>query len=74
MLSEFGTILCSDMKVHNFVLESLTTESSCPPSVIMLGSFYKRGYVEIKVCRGVGAGKFNNAGVVLEEAPGPYKR
>ena len=49
MLSEFGTILCSDVKVHNFVLESLTDTSSSQPSVIMLGSFYKRGHVEIKV-------------------------
>ena len=49
MVSEFGTILCSDMRVHNFVLSCLTDNSSNQPSVIMLGSFYKRGYVEIKV-------------------------
>ena len=50
MLSEFGTILCSDRRVHNFVLESLTNNSSSQPKVLeMLGSFYKRGWVEIKV-------------------------
>ena len=49
MLSDFGTILCSDMRVHNFVLESLADNSPSQPSVIMLGSFYKRGWVEIKV-------------------------
>ena len=50
MLSEFGTVLCSDMRVHNFVVESLT-ENSHQPAVMMLGSFYKRGWVEIKVER-----------------------
>ena len=67
MLSEFGTILCSDVKVHNFVLESLTDTSSSQPSVIMLGSFYKRGHVEIKVeCGAVECGgrELNNAGVL----------
>ena len=50
MLSEFGTILCSDTRVHNFVLENLTNNSSSEPTVLeMLGSFYKRGWVEIKV-------------------------
>ena len=50
MLSEFGTVLCSDMRVHNFVVESLT-DNSHQPAVMMLGSFYKRGWVEIKVER-----------------------
>ena len=50
MLPEFGTILCSDTRVYNFVLESLTNNSFSQPTVLeMLGSFYKRGWVEIKV-------------------------
>ena len=53
MLSEFGTILCSEVEVYDLVLEGLLnnhhSDISARPAVILLGSFHKRGSVEIKV-------------------------
>lgn len=53
MLSEFGTILCSDENVYSHALQGLLNNDGCAepcqPSMVMLGSFYKRGFVEIQV-------------------------
>ena len=52
MLSEFGTVLCSDEEVYDHAMESLLNNDDCDqlslPTVVMLGTFYKRGSVEIK--------------------------
>ena len=60
MLSEFGTVLCSDEEVYDHAMESLLNNDDCDPlslpTVVMLGTFYKRGSVEIKVRRGRKAG------------------
>ena len=56
MLSEFGTVLCSDQNVYDHAMESLLNNDDCdqlsPPLVVMLGTFYKRGSVQIQVRKG----------------------
>ena len=49
-------------------MSCLTDNSSNQPSVIMLGSFYKRGYVEIKVECEAEAIELNNIDVCRTRA------
>ena len=50
MLAEYGTILCSSTSIHDNVVESLINnhkDGQNRPLVLKLGSYYKRGFVEI---------------------------
>ena len=52
MLAEYGTILCSSTTIHENVVESLINNAKDGqdrplPVVLILGSYYKRGFVEI---------------------------
>ena len=50
MLAEFGTILCSSTSICESVTESLINndkDGHIRPVVLILGSYYKRGFVEI---------------------------
>ena len=52
MLAEYGTILCSSTTIHENVVESLINNAKDGqdrplPVVLILGSYHKRGFVEI---------------------------
>ena len=50
MLAEHGTILCSSTSIYTSVMESLINNDKngqCRPLVLILGSYHKRGFVEI---------------------------
>ena len=50
MLAEYGTILCSSTSIYDNVVESLINnhkDGQNRPLVLILGSYYKRGFVEI---------------------------
>ena len=50
MLAEFGTILCSSTNIYESIVESLINnvkDGQNKPLVLILGSYHKRGFVEI---------------------------